>query len=122
MALNQEEVLAKEILESGIGRYEIVRLALDWISVKKYDEEFRRLPQGDLISKAISDVVNGIATAAAIEELKSKRRGRDRDGVDVQVKPDSEVVQELSQYKNEEAEQKETEESASEETETQEQE
>ncbi|MDR2860670.1 MAG: hypothetical protein LBV66_02415 [Elusimicrobiota bacterium] len=122
MALNQEEVLAKEILESGIGRYEIVRLALDWISVKKYDEEFRRLPQGELISKAISDVVNGIATAAAIEELKSKRRGRDRDGVDVQVKPDSEVVQELSQYKNEEAEQKETEESASEETETQEQE
>ncbi|MDR1952336.1 MAG: hypothetical protein LBQ37_02330 [Elusimicrobiota bacterium] len=71
-----QEELTKEILESKIGRYEIVKRALEWISVKKYDEDYRKLTHQDLISKAIEDVVEGRVTPEAIEELRNKYKAR----------------------------------------------
>ncbi|MDR2709526.1 MAG: hypothetical protein LBC07_06100 [Elusimicrobiota bacterium] len=71
---NQDEALLKKILESKLGKYDIVRLALDWISVKKYDEDFRNLTQNQLISKAISDVLSGEVTYELIEELRKKNK------------------------------------------------
>lgn len=69
--------LTERLLESPLGRYEIVRLALDWIYAREYDEEFRKLQQQDLIARAISDVLDGIATPESIEEFRKKRRARE---------------------------------------------
>jgi len=76
MALTESK-LAEAVASSKIGRYDMVKIALDWIEAKKYDEEYRKLTQSDLISKALDDVVEGIATPEAIEELKKKNKARD---------------------------------------------
>ncbi|MDR2772919.1 MAG: hypothetical protein LBB93_05575 [Elusimicrobiota bacterium] len=71
-----QEDLTKELLESKVGKYEIVKKSLAWLSVKKYDEEYKKLTQQDLISKLIEDVVDGKVTPALIEELKAKHKAR----------------------------------------------
>ncbi|AKL97553.1 hypothetical protein [Endomicrobium proavitum] len=76
MALTQAQ-LAQAVATSKIGRYELVKLALEWVEVKKYDEEYRKLSQAELISKVLDDVVEGVATSAAIEELKKKNKTRE---------------------------------------------
>lgn len=65
--------LMEAISSSKLGRYEIVKMALNWIAVNKYSEEFKRLPQAELINKALSDVVTGVATSEKIEELSGKQ-------------------------------------------------
>jgi hypothetical protein len=60
------------ISSSELGRYEIVKMALNWILVNKYNEEFKKLPQAELINRALNDVVTGVATLEKIEELRKK--------------------------------------------------
>jgi hypothetical protein len=72
--LNRDEELLKETLESRIGRYDIVGLALKWMDVKKFDNEYRNLTQSQLIARVLYDVVSGEATYEAIEELKKKNK------------------------------------------------
>jgi hypothetical protein len=69
--------LTERLLESQLGRYEIVRLALEWIYAREYDEEFRKLSQQNLIERAISDVLDGIVTPESIEEFRNKRKARE---------------------------------------------
>ncbi len=76
MALNEMQ-LAKEMSESKLGKYDIVKLALDWISVKKQDEDYRHLTQADLIVKALNDVVENVATPEKIEELRKKMKAKE---------------------------------------------
>jgi hypothetical protein len=76
MSLTQEQS-SRNVLESSMGRYEIVKLAFAWISLKQHDEDYRKLSQQDLISKAISDVTEGIATPEAIEVLRNKRKSKE---------------------------------------------
>jgi hypothetical protein len=66
--------LREAISSCELGRYEIVKMALNWISVNKYNEEFKKLPQTELINKALNDVVTGVATLERIEELHKKTK------------------------------------------------
>jgi hypothetical protein len=72
MAQLTDSQLREAVSSSTLGRYEIVKMALNWISVNKYNEEFRKLPQTELINKALSDVVTGVATLEKIEELRKE--------------------------------------------------
>ncbi|MCL1972838.1 MAG: hypothetical protein FWG57_07640 [Endomicrobia bacterium] len=69
--------LEQAVFESKMGRYEIVKLALDWIEVKKHEEDYRRLSQAELITKALNEVMDGTATAEKIEELKKKMKAKE---------------------------------------------
>ncbi|MCL2389105.1 MAG: hypothetical protein FWC85_01830 [Elusimicrobia bacterium] len=66
--------LEERVLESKLGRYDLVKTALDWIEVKRTDEDYRRLPQAELLNKAVSDVVDGIATPEKIAEIRKKQQ------------------------------------------------
>jgi hypothetical protein len=70
----QQTNLVEKVFKSKIGRYDIVRTALDWIEVNKYNEDFRKLGQAELINKALADVVENIATPEKIEELRKKMK------------------------------------------------
>jgi hypothetical protein len=59
---------------SRLGRYEIVKLALEWVEVMKQNEDYRRLTQTELIDKVLNDVVTGLATREKIEELRKKMK------------------------------------------------
>jgi hypothetical protein len=64
--------LREAVSSSTIGRYEIVKMALDWILVNKYNQEFKKLPQTELINKALSDVVTGVANLEKIKKLRKE--------------------------------------------------
>jgi hypothetical protein len=70
----QQSNLTEKVFKSKIGRYDIVRLALDWIEVNRHNEDYRKLGQAELISKALGDVVENIATPEKIEELRKKMK------------------------------------------------
>ncbi|MCL2334550.1 MAG: hypothetical protein FWC57_00620 [Endomicrobia bacterium] len=76
MALTENQ-LAEAVSNSKTGRYEMVKLALEWIEVNKYNEDYRKLTQADLIAQALDDVVEGIATSDKIEELRKKMKARE---------------------------------------------
>jgi hypothetical protein len=63
----------KNVVENSVlGRYETVELALDWISMVRNSEDYRKLSQTELINKALEDVRNNVATFERIEELRQK--------------------------------------------------
>jgi len=66
--------LEERVLESKLGRYDLVKTALDWIEVKKTDEDYRKLSQADLLNRAVADVVDGVATPEKITEIKKKQQ------------------------------------------------
>lgn len=73
----QAKPLEQAVFESKMGRYEIVKLALDWIEVKKSDEDYRRLSQAELITKALNEVMDGTVTPEKIEELQKKMKSKE---------------------------------------------
>ena len=66
--------LREAISASKLGRYEIVALSLEWISLNKQNENFRKLTQSELINRALIDVVTDVATPEKIEELRKKMK------------------------------------------------
>jgi hypothetical protein len=80
----QAKPLEQAVFESKMGRYEIVKLALEWIEVKKHDDDYRKLSQAELITKALDEVMDGTATQEEIEELKKKMKTKE-------AKPESEA-------------------------------
>ncbi|OEG70804.1 hypothetical protein ATZ36_17705 [Candidatus Endomicrobiellum trichonymphae] len=66
--------LESAVSMSQLGRYEIVKLALEWIEVIKQYEDYRKLTQTELIDKVLNDVVTNVATREKIEELRKKMR------------------------------------------------
>ncbi|MDR3111994.1 MAG: hypothetical protein LBU55_02340 [Elusimicrobiota bacterium] len=60
--------------EVEMGRYEKVALALDWISMVKNTEDYRRLTQTELINKALEDIETNVATRQKVEELREKAK------------------------------------------------
>jgi len=59
---------------SKLGRYEIVKLALEWIELVKQSEEYKKLTQTELINKALNDIVTNVATCEKIKELRRKMK------------------------------------------------
>jgi len=77
MALTQSQ-LAQAVASSKLGKYELVKLALEWIAANKYNEEYRKLTQTDIITKALNDIMEGIATPEKISELNKKISAREK--------------------------------------------
>ncbi|MDR3256421.1 MAG: hypothetical protein LBT18_02025 [Endomicrobium sp.] len=69
-----ETQLGLAVSTSQLGRYKIVKLALEWIEVTKQNEDYRKLTQPELINKVLSDVVNNIATPEKIAEFRKKMK------------------------------------------------
>lgn len=70
---NQEKPIEEMFFASGKGKYEVTKLAIEWIKVVKKDDDYRKLSQPELLDKAIKDVLSGIATYKKIEEIKKKK-------------------------------------------------
>ena len=71
--INEEKPTEELFFDSGKGKYEVTKLAIEWIKVKKNDDEYRRLSQTELLDRAIREVVSGEATYEKIEEINKKR-------------------------------------------------
>ena len=76
---NAEKPVEELFFESGMGKYDVTKLAIEWIKVKKNEEEYRKLSQKDLLDRAIRDVVTGVATYKGIEEIKKKKSAAKED-------------------------------------------
>ena len=70
---NEEKPLEEVFFASGKGKYEVTKLAIEWIKVKKNEDDYRKLSQADLLDKAVRDVLSGEATYEKIEEINKKR-------------------------------------------------
>jgi len=58
---------------STLGKYEIVKLTLEWIAAMRQNEEYRKLAQMELINKALNDVVTDVAIREKMKkEMKSE--------------------------------------------------
>jgi hypothetical protein len=75
--MSQAKPLEQAVFESKMGRYEIVKLALDWVGVKKHEEDYRKLSQAELITRALNEVMDGTVTADKIEELQKKLKAKE---------------------------------------------
>jgi hypothetical protein len=60
------------VLTSKLGRYEIVKFALEWIDLMKQNKDYKNLTQSELINKVLNDVVTNVATLEKILEFRSK--------------------------------------------------
>lgn len=70
-----ERALDEVFFESKVGKYEIVKLAIDWIKVKKDEEGYKHLSQTQLLDKAVRDVLSQKKEDIELEiaELKKKK-------------------------------------------------
>ncbi|MDR3195726.1 MAG: hypothetical protein LBT58_02940 [Endomicrobium sp.] len=69
-----EMQLGLAVSSSKFSRYDIVKLALEWIDLNRQSADFRKLTQPEIINKALSDVVTDVATPEKIEELRKKMK------------------------------------------------
>jgi hypothetical protein len=67
-----ERQLEEAISSSKLGRYDMVKHAIEWIHLNIQSEEFRKLDQAGIINKALSDIVTGVATHERMEELRKR--------------------------------------------------
>ncbi|MDR1259838.1 MAG: hypothetical protein LBJ68_00455 [Endomicrobium sp.] len=56
-----------------LEKYDIVRLALKWIEIIKYEEDYKKLTQAELINKALIDIERNVATYEKIEEIQREK-------------------------------------------------
>ena len=71
--INEEKPTEELFFESGKGKYEVTKLAIEWIKVKKNEDDYRKLSQADLLDRAVREVLSGEATYEKIEEIKKKK-------------------------------------------------
>jgi hypothetical protein len=71
-----EKPLDQVFFESQMGKYDVVKLAIEWIKVKKDEEGYKNLSQTQLLDKAVRDVLtkNTQEVMAEIEDLKKKKQ------------------------------------------------
>ncbi|MFA7074840.1 MAG: hypothetical protein WC234_06610 [Endomicrobiaceae bacterium] len=72
-----EKPLDQLFFDSKIGKYDIVKLAIEWIRVRKSDEDYRKLSQPQLLDKAIRDVLSGEATYEKIIDIENKKSAKE---------------------------------------------
>ena len=75
-----EMQLGSAVSMSRLGRYEIVKLALEWVEVIKQNEDYRKLTQTELIDKVLNDVMTNVATREKIERLRKEMKKRAKPG------------------------------------------
>jgi hypothetical protein len=69
-----EKSVEELFFNSGKGKYEVTKLAIDWIKVKKNDEGYKNLSQTEMLDKALRDVLSGEATYEKIAEIEKKKQ------------------------------------------------
>lgn len=69
-----EKSVEELFFNSGKGKYEVTKLAIDWIKVKKNDEGYKNLSQTEMLDKALRDVLSGEATYEKIVEIEKKKQ------------------------------------------------
>jgi hypothetical protein len=79
MTLAMEKQLEEAMSLSKIGRYDIVKLALEWIALNKRNEDFKKLNQADIINKVLTDVVTNVVTSEKIEEMRRKMEKQEQE-------------------------------------------
>lgn len=70
---NEEKPIEELFFASGKGKYEVTKLAIEWIKAVKKDDDYRKLSQQELLDKAMRDVLSGVATYEKIEEINKKK-------------------------------------------------
>lgn len=70
---NEERPIEELFFESGRGKYEVTKIAIDWIKLKKEEDDYRKLSQPDLLDRAVREVINDKVTYDKIEEIKKKK-------------------------------------------------
>ena len=73
MAVVEEKPMEELFFDSKTGKYELTKLAIEWIKVVKDKDDYNKLSQTELIDKALRDVLSGVATYEKIEGLKKKK-------------------------------------------------
>ena len=76
-----EKNVEELFFESGKGKYEVSKLAIDWIKVKKNDEGYKNLSQTQMLDKALRDVLSGEASYEKIAEIEKKRKAKQEEQV-----------------------------------------
>lgn len=71
-----EKNVEELFFNSGKGKYEVTKLAIDWIKVKKNDEGYKNLSQTEMLDKALRDVLSGEATYEKIAEIEKKKQAK----------------------------------------------
>jgi len=69
-----EKNVEELFFESGKGKYEVSKLAIDWIKVKKNEEGYKNLSQTQMLDKALRDVLTGEASYEKIAEIEKKKK------------------------------------------------
>ena len=76
-----EKNVEELFFESGKGKYEVSKLAIDWIKIKKNDEGYKNLSQTQMLDKALRDVLTGEATYEKIAEIEKKKKAKQEEQV-----------------------------------------
>ena len=76
-----EKNVEELFFESGKGKYEVSKLAIDWIKVKKNDEGYKNLSQTQMLDKALRDVLSGEASYEKIAEIEKKKKAKQEEAV-----------------------------------------
>ena len=76
-----EKNVEELFFSSGKGKYEVTKLAIDWIKVKKNDEGYKNLSQTQMLDKALRDVLSGEASYEKIAEIEKKRKAKQEETV-----------------------------------------
>lgn len=76
-----EKNVEELFFESGKGKYEVSKLAIDWIKVKKNDEGYKNLSQTQMLDKALRDVLTGEASYEKIAEIEKKKKAKQEEQV-----------------------------------------
>ena len=71
-----EKNVEELFFNSGKGKYEVTKLAIDWIKVKKNEEGYKNLSQTEMLDKALRDVLSGEATYEKIAEIEKKKQAK----------------------------------------------
>ncbi|MDR3244637.1 MAG: hypothetical protein LBT79_07815 [Elusimicrobiota bacterium] len=65
-----ENRLDRKMSDLKMGRYEIVNLALEWISLNRRGEEFRKLSDVEIITKTLTDITENKVTYESAKEFR----------------------------------------------------
>ncbi len=70
-----EKPLDQVFFESKMGKYDVVKIAIEWIKLKKDEEGYKHLSQTQLLDKAVRDVLSRKQEEIELEisELKKKK-------------------------------------------------
>lgn len=69
-----EKSLDEMFFETKLGKYDVVRNAIELIKVKKDEEGYAHLPQTLLLNKALREVLENNMTYEQIEKLKQEKK------------------------------------------------